>query len=151
MGQPQITIITGVLRDIHHLGIKVVGYALQEAGFRPVFIGARLEQEEFIQAAIETDAKAIFMSSSNGHAELDAVDMREKCTEVGLGNILLYLGGNLVIAAQEQDWTSIEGRFKEMGYDRVYPPGVSPAQVIQDLKADLAQRYGISEVARDER
>ena len=144
MAQAPATIITGVLRDIHHLGIKVVGYALQEAGFRPVFIGARLEQEEFIQAAIETAAQAIFVSSSNGHAQLDAVSMREKCIEAGLGNILLYLGGNLVIAAQEQDWMAIESQFKQMGYDRVYPPGVRPAQVVQDLKADLAFRYGTS-------
>ena len=137
----RIAIITGVLMDIHHLGIKVLGYALEAAGFVPIFVGARLTQEEFIRAAIETDARAIFISSSNGHAELDAVGMREKCIEAGLGAIVLYLGGNLIITAQEQDWHAVEDRFKKMGYDRVYAQRTRPAQVIEDLKADLARKY----------
>ena len=64
--------------------------------------------------------------------------MREKCQEAGLANILLYLGGNLVIdPREEQKWEDIENRFKQMGYDRVYPPNVSIEAMLKDLKADL--------------
>ena len=43
--------------------------------------------------------------------------MREKCDEAGLENILLYVGGNIVIGKQPFD--EVEKRFKEMGFDQI--------------------------------
>jgi methylaspartate mutase sigma subunit len=37
----------------------------------------------------------------------------------------------------KQNWPEVEAHFLRMGFDRVYPPGVSPAKVIEDLKGDL--------------
>lgn len=135
------TVVAGVLQDIHHLGIIVIKGALEQAGFKVVNLGGRVSQEEFIQAATETDAGSIFISTSTGHAEIECAGMREKCKESGLDNILLYLGGNLVIdPRQEQKWEDIEKRFKKLGFDRVYPPDCKIDAVIADLKADLADR-----------
>ena len=138
--EQQTTLVIGSLMDMHNLGARVIRYALTEAGFNVINIGGRLTQEEFVQAAIETDANAILVSSSYGHAEFDAAGMREKCIEAGLGNILMYIGGNLTVAGQVQSLPEIEGRFKEMGFDRVYHGLVMPEQVISDLKADLKLR-----------
>jgi methylaspartate mutase sigma subunit len=36
----------------------------------------------------------------------------------------------------------VEKAFLEMGFNRVYPPGVSPRQVIEDLERDLKNSRG---------
>lgn len=59
------------------------------------------QPDEYIDAAIETGAQAIVVSSIYGHGEVDCLGMRERCIERGLGEILLYVGGNLVIGKQE--------------------------------------------------
>ncbi|MFH1486453.1 MAG: methylaspartate mutase subunit S [Chloroflexota bacterium] len=132
------TVVTGALNDLHVLGIKVLEYFLEREGFKVVFAGAWLTQEDFIKAAIETNARAILVSSSYGHAEIDCAGMREKCQESGLSDILLYAGGNLTVTRQQQSWEDIAARFKKMGFNRVYPPNVTPEQVVKDLKADLS-------------
>lgn len=131
------TVITGALNDLHVLGVKVLEYFLERAGFKVVFAGAWLTQEDFIKAAIETNARAILVSSSYGMAEIDCAGMRDKCKEAGIGNIVLYAGGNVTVTRQQQEWDEIAARFKAMGFDRVYPPSVTPEQVIQDIKTDL--------------
>ncbi|MBI2906615.1 MAG: methylaspartate mutase subunit S [Chloroflexi bacterium] len=132
------TVVTGALNDLHVLGIKVLEYFLEKEGFRVVFAGAWLTQEDFIKAAIETDASAVLVSSSYGMAEIDCAGMREKCRESGIGDLLLYAGGNVTVTRQQQSWEDVAARFRNMGFDRVYPPSVTPEQVIADLKADLA-------------
>ena len=128
-------IVTGSLRDIHSVGLRVLGYTLQK-DFNIVATGAMVEQEDLINAAIETNARAILVSSLYGHAELDCQGFRQKCLEAGLGNILLYIGGNLVVGAERRSWEEVERAFKNMGFSRVYPPDVSPEQVLIDLKHD---------------
>jgi len=133
-------LITGVLVDIHNLGLRVLEPALTHAGFEVIYIGARLSQEDYIHAALETDADAILVSSSNGHAEIDARGMREKCQEAGLEDILLYIGGNLVVGQQQREWSDVHHLFKKMKFDRVYPTSVWPDEVVKDLREDLGIR-----------
>ncbi|SEF85074.1 glutamate mutase subunit S [Caloramator fervidus] len=130
------TVVLGVIgADCHAVGNKILERAFTDAGFNVVNIGVMCSQEEFINAAIETNADAILVSSLYGHGEIDCRGLREKCDEAGLKNILLYAGGNLVVGKQE--WSEVEKRFKEMGFNRVYPPGTSPEVGIKDLKHDL--------------
>ena len=110
-------------------------HAFTDAGFNVVNLGVMVSQEEFINAAIETNADAIVISSLYGQGELDCRGMREKCDEAGLENILLYVGGNIVIGKQPFD--EVEKRFKEMGFDRSFPPGTPPEVDIEALKQDL--------------
>jgi methylaspartate mutase sigma subunit len=133
------TLITGVIgEDVHVIGIRILEYALGEAGFRVVPLGSQVSQKEFVDAAIEANADAILVSSLSGHAGSLVPGLREKCIEVGLDNILLYLGGFLMVG--EMAWESTEKRFREMGIDRVYPPGTSPKEAIADLEADITAR-----------
>lgn len=129
-------IVLGVIgADCHAVGNKILDYAFTEAGFEVINIGVLSSQEDFINAAIETNARAILVSSLYGHGEIDCRGLREKCEEAGLKDILLYAGGNLVVG--KQDWESVEKRFKDMGFDRVYSPGTTPQMGISDLKKDL--------------
>jgi methylaspartate mutase sigma subunit len=112
------------------LVIGVIG-----AGFDVTNLGVMVSQEEYIGAAIETQADAIIVSSLYGHGELDCRGFRDKCDEAGLEGILLYVGGNIVVG--KQDFSEVEKRFHAMGFDRVFPPGTPPKTTINWLKKDL--------------
>lgn len=130
------TIVLGVIgSDCHAVGNKILDYALSEEGFDVVNIGVLSPQEDFINAAIETDADVILVSSLYGHGEIDCRGMRDNIKEAGLEDILLYVGGNIVVGKQE--WEPVKKRFEDMGFDRVYPPGTSVETTIKDLHKDL--------------
>lgn len=130
------TVVIGVIgADCHAVGNKIIEHALKENGFNVVNIGVLSPQEDFINAAIETNADAILVSSLYGHGEIDCRGFREKCDEAGLKGIVLYVGGNLVVG--KQDWKEVEKRFLDMGFNRAYPPGTDINISIKDLKKDL--------------
>ena len=129
-------LVIGVIgADVHAVGIAILNNAFEQAGFDVVNLGVMVSQEEYIQAAIESGADAIVVSSLYGHGELDCQGLREKCNEAGLKDILLYVGGNIVVG--KQDFAKVEERFKAMGFNKVYAPGTAPETTIADLKADL--------------
>ncbi|PAB60080.1 methylaspartate mutase subunit S [Anaeromicrobium sediminis] len=129
-------IVLGVIgADCHSVGNKILDYAFSQEGFKVTNIGVLSSQEEFINAAIETNANMIVVSSLYGHGELDCRGFKEKCIEAGLEDVKLYVGGNLVVGKQE--WEPVEQRFKEMGFDRVYPPGTKPEVTIRHIREDL--------------
>ena len=129
-------LVLGVIgADVHAVGNKILYHAFTEAGFDVTNLGVMVSQEEYIAAAIETDADAIIVSSLYGHGELDCRGMRDKCDESGLDSILLYVGRNLVVG--KQPFKDVEKRFKAMGFDRVFGPGTSPETAIEALNEDL--------------
>lgn len=131
------TVVIGVIgADVHAVGNKIIDYVLTQNGYNVVNIGVLSTQEDFINAAIETDAKAILVSSLYGHGEMDCRYFKEKCVEAGLDHVKLYVGGNIVVG--KQDFTEVERRFKDMGFDRVYAPGQKIEDAISHLRHDLA-------------
>lgn len=134
-----IALVTGVIgADTHIVGNRILSMALEEAGFKVVALGALTPADEFVKAAIETAADGIMVSSLYGQGELDCRGFRELCIEAGLNDILLYVGGNLVIG--KQDWAGVEGRFLDMGFDRAFPNGTRAEEVIEALDKDFAAR-----------
>jgi methylaspartate mutase sigma subunit len=98
-----------------------------------------VSQDEFIDAAIEADASAIVVSSLYGHAELDCQGFKDHCVERGLEDIVLYLGGNLVVGKHPRD--AVEGKFLEMGFDKVFFTDCDLDAAAESLKRDIeAQR-----------
>ncbi len=133
------TVILGVIgSDCHAVGNKIIENALGREGINVVNLGVMVSQDEFIDAAIETGARAILVSSIYGHGEIDCDGLRGRCLERGLDRILLYVGGNLVIG--KRDFSEVEVLFKGMGYDRVFAPSVDLGEVAQMLKQDIAAR-----------
>jgi len=129
-------IILGVIgADVHAVGNKILYHAFSEAGFDVTNLGVMVSQEEYIDAAIETNADVIIVSSLYGHGELDCRGMRDKCVERGIGKILLYVGGNIVVG--KQPFEDVERRFKSMGFDRVFGPGTAPEAAIEAMREDL--------------
>lgn len=129
-------IVIGVIgSDVHTIGKQLLSYAMRKEGYNVNDIGVSVSQEEFINAAIETDASLIMVVSLYGHAELDCRGFRDKCIESGISDIKLWVGGNLVVG--QQDWEDVEKRFTDMGFDRVAPPGMETAITLEWLKEDL--------------
>ena len=62
-----------------------------------------MSQEEYVNAAVETAADAIIVSSLYGHAELIVVAPEARRSR--LEDLLLYVGGNIVVG--KQDFTEV--------------------------------------------
>jgi methylaspartate mutase sigma subunit len=132
------SIVIGVIgADVHAVGNKIIEYTLQNAGYNVVNIGVLSSQEDFINAAIETNAPLIMVSSLYGHGEIDCRGMRDKCIEAGIPHVLLYVGGNIVVG--KQDFDEVKKRFYAMGFNRVYGPGTNIDTALADIKEDLGE------------
>lgn len=134
---PSGTIVTGVIgSDTHIVGNRILTMALEKAGYKVVSLGALTPAADFVKAAVETRAGAILVSSLYGQGELDCRGFRSLCTEAGLEDILLYVGGNLVVG--KRSWAETEQTYLAMGFDRVAPPGTRAETVLEWLAKDLA-------------
>ena len=58
--------------------------------------------------------------------------LRLVCDEAGLKGIPLLVGGNIVIG--KQTFEDVEKRFREMGFDRAFPPNTPPETTIEALR-----------------
>lgn len=133
------TLVMGVIgSDSHAIGNRILAYALNEAGYTIVNLGSFVSQEEFINAAIESSANVILVSSLCGHAEIDCQGFKNKLIEAGLQDTLLYIGGTLAVG--ETKWEDIEQRFKKLGFTRIAPPYTRPGEVVTWLHEDLDKK-----------
>jgi methylaspartate mutase sigma subunit len=118
----QQIVVTGVIgSDTHIVGNRIISMALEKAGYKVISLGALTPASDFIKAAIETKADAILVSSLYGQGELDCRGFRDLCIEAGVGDILLYVGGNLVVG--KRTWDEVERIFLDMGFNRAAAPG----------------------------
>ena len=130
------TLVLGVIgSDCHSVGNKILELFFTEKGFKVINLGVMVSQDEFIDAAIESSADAILVSSLYGHGEIDCDGLKDRCVERGLEEIPLYVGGNLVVG--KMPFEMIEEKFKSMGYKRVFSNDVDLEQVAVLLKSDL--------------
>jgi methylaspartate mutase sigma subunit len=135
------TIVLGVIgADCHSVGNTILNAFFTEKGFNVVNLGVMVSPDEFIDAAIETRAAAILVSSLYGHGEIDCAGFRDRCVERGLENIILYGGGNLVVGKVARE--SVVSRFLAMGFDRVFMPGDDLEEAARLLRADIAGNAG---------
>jgi methylaspartate mutase S subunit len=133
------TIITGTVGyDSHVIGIKIISRYLAENGFKVVELGSLTPPKDFINAAQESAADAILISSLYGMAEQDLRGFKDMCLEAGLEDVILYVGGNLAVGRHNYD--DDQKKFKQMGFDRVYPGKTDLAAIVSDLNQDLKAR-----------
>ena len=95
---------------------------------------------DFVSAAVETNADAILIFSLYAQGVLDCRGFRECCIEAGIGEILVYVGGNLLDG--NEDWRDVAGRFLNMGFDRVFPPDTSANVIVSALECDVREHAG---------
>jgi methylaspartate mutase sigma subunit len=130
------TIVLGVIgSDCHSVGNKILDIFFTERGYRVVNLGVMVSQDEFIDAAIEANAAAILVSSLYGHGEIDCAGFRQRCIERGLDDIILYVGGNLVVGKRSRE--IIECLFKDMGFNRAFMATDNLDRTAACLEADI--------------
>ena len=136
-------IVIGVIGDdIHIVGNRIMQLALEESGCQVFNLRTRNRPEHFCQAALEINAHGIFVSSLNGEGEYWCADFRQGLQAMGLGHILLYVGGNIVVGNRPEP--EVVALFKGYGFDRVYhqQPDIDAAiiDLFHDLKNGTTQR-----------
>ena len=125
-------VVIGVIGDdIHIVGNRIMQLALEESGFSVYNLRTRNRPQCFVQAALEVNAHAVFVSSLNGEGEYWCSDFRKHFSDVGLNNILLYVGGNIVVGKRHQE--EVVALFKGSGLDRVY-------HQLSDIRVAISQQ-----------
>jgi methylaspartate mutase sigma subunit len=134
-----LRIVLGVIgADCHSVGNKILDAYFTEAGFHVVNLGVMVSQDEFLDAAVESNAAAILVSSLYGHGLIDCEGLRQKALERGLDKILLYVGGHLVVG--KTPFAEVEKKFKAMGFDRVFSSHDDLAEAVKLLRQDIEER-----------
>ena len=136
-------IIIGVIGDdIHTVGNRIMQLALEESGFEVFNLRTRNRPEHFVDAAYETNAHAVFVSSLNGEGEYWCADFRARFAALGMHQTILYAGGNLVVGKRSKD--TVSKQFRSFGFDRVYHQESDIGVAINDLEKDLDRGKTIS-------
>ena len=134
------TIVLGVIgSDCHSVGNKVLDVFLTERGFHVVNLGVMVSPDEFIDAALESGAHAILVSSLYGHGELDCAGFRQRCLDRGLHDVVLYVGGNLVVGKTPREL--VERKYLAMGFVIVFFPQDDLERAAACLQADIESRH----------
>lgn len=129
-------VVIGVIGDdIHAVGNRIMQLALEESGFQVFNLRTRNRPEHFCQAALEVNADAILVSSLNGEGEYWCAGFRQRLESIGLGHVLLYVGGNVVVGSRPEQ--EVVALFQDFGFDRVYHQRPDIGRAIEDLIQDL--------------
>ncbi|MEN8304337.1 MAG: methylaspartate mutase subunit S [Campylobacterota bacterium] len=113
-------VVTGVVgNDIHVVANRLIELSLDARGFEVFNLGVNTYLEEFFDAAVETDADVLLISSLNGEAEGWAREVKLlKSKYKTLDNLVMMIGGNLVVGTADAD--TIVPKYKNYGFDLVF-------------------------------
>jgi methylmalonyl-CoA mutase, C-terminal domain len=130
--QPRILLAKPGL-DGHDRGLKVIAFALREAGAEVIYLGLRQSAASIVAAAVAEDADLIGISVLSGaHLPLAEQIVAERAAR-GARDIPVAIGGT--IPAGHADL------LRELGVDAVYPVGSPLPDVVSGLLA-LADQGG---------
>ena len=112
-------VVTGVIgNDIHVVANRLMDLSLNARGYEVFNLGVNTYLEEFFDAAVETGADVLLISSLNGEAEGWGREVKMlKSKYKSLDNLVMMIGGNLSVGSGSAE--DIEPRFKTYGFDLV--------------------------------
>ena len=112
-------VVTGVVgNDIHVVANRLIELSLNARGYEVFNLGVNTYLEEFFDAAVETGADVLMISSLNGEAEGWSREVKLlKAKYKNLDDIIMMIGGNLVVGTGSAE--DIVPRYKNYGFDIV--------------------------------
>lgn len=112
-------VVTGVVgNDIHVVANRLIELSLNARGYEVFNLGVNTYLEEFFDAAVETGAEVLMISSLNGEAEGWSREVKLlKAKYKNLDDIIMMIGGNLVVGTGSAE--DIIPRYKNYGFDIV--------------------------------
>ncbi|VFS76525.1 methylaspartate mutase subunit S [Salmonella enterica subsp. diarizonae] len=143
------TLVIGVIgADCHAVGNKVLDRVFTAHDFRVINLGVMVNQDEYIDAAIETGADAIVVSSIYGHGDIDCLGLRERCIERASAtsccmSAAIWWSASMTLPGWKQN-------LKEMGFNRVFAPSHDLEDVCQLMANDINQRHGVEQHCLEE-
>ena len=128
-------LVIGVIgADVHAVGIQILNHALEAAGFDVTNLGVMVSQEEYIAAAVETDADAILVSQTVTQKDIhikQLTKMVELVEAEGLRDkVILTCGGPRISHELAQ----------ELGYDAGFGPGKYAEHVMSYIMQEVVKR-----------
>ena len=114
-GRPIKVLLAKPGLDGHDQGAKVVVQALKAAGFDVTYTGLRQTPEAVTQAALDTGADVIALSSMAGSHLAFCAKLKPLLEQAGLGSKVWMIGGN--IPRQDHD------ALRAMGFSGVFQTG----------------------------
>ncbi len=112
-------VVTGVVgNDIHVVANRLIDLSLRARGFEVFNLGVNTYLEEFFDAAVETGAEILLISSLNGEAEGWGREVKPlKAKYKNLDDVIMMIGGNLSVGRGNAE--DIVPRYKNYGFDLV--------------------------------
>lgn len=112
-------VVTGVVgNDIHVVANRLIELSLNARGYEVFNLGVNTYLEEFFDAAVETGAEVLLISSLNGEAEGWSREVKLlKAKYKSLDDIIMMIGGNLVVGTGSAE--DIVPKYKKYGFDIV--------------------------------
>lgn len=112
-------VVTGVVgNDIHVVANRLIDLSLRARGYEVFNLGVNTHLEEFFDAAVETGAEVLMISSLNGEAEGWGREVKLlKAKYKSLDDLIMMIGGNLVVGSGNTG--DIVARYKKYGFDLV--------------------------------
>ena len=136
MKEKSRTVVIGVIgNDIHIVGNKVLEQCLREWGYLVLNIGANRSPREFACAAAESNASAVLIGSLNGEALHWSRSLRTCFEEAGVGDLLIYMGGNLLNTYSDDN--KVDEIFRDIGINRVFNGYLDFSILLDLLDRDL--------------
>ncbi len=111
--------------DGHDVGVKVLAYAMIDAGFEVAYSGLRKSIEEIVQKAMDIEADVIGLSILSGTHLILCGEMREVMDSHGL-TIPWLVGGNIPHGDVDA--------LLDLGAASAFPTGTTVEEVINYLK-----------------
>jgi methylaspartate mutase sigma subunit len=134
-------IVLGVIgNDIHVVANRLLEMSLKSENIIVVNLGTNSMPLDFADTALECSADAVLIGSLNGEAIHWCTNLRDLFKERGIGDILIYLGGNLTTG--DMPWDNIKRKFHGIGINRIYHGAIDIDIMIENLKKDVV--YGCS-------
>lgn len=112
-------VVTGVVgNDIHVVANRLIDLSLQARGYDVFNLGVNTHLDEFFDAAVETGAEVLMISSLNGEAEGWGREVKLlKGKYKRLDDLIMIIGGNLTVGSGNTE--DIVKRYENYGFDIV--------------------------------
>lgn len=124
-------LITKPTHDCHDRGARYLTRKMRDAGFEVIFTSFLLANE-IVATAIDEDVDVIGISSSSGGHMPVFEDLFSQLKENGISDKVV-LGGGIIPPADART-------LHEWGIDGVFGPGSSADEIIEFVRASVAQR-----------
>jgi methylmalonyl-CoA mutase C-terminal domain/subunit len=115
--------------DGHDRGIKVICYALRDAGMEVIYTGLRQTPEQIVQAAIQEYVDVIAMSVLSGAHDYLFPRVMELLKEAGARDVLV-IGGGII---PEEDIPGL----KKAGIRAIFGPGTPTSETVRFIQENV--------------